>query len=186
MKERRTARKTESLAGQLLLAHPVLRDPHFRRTVVLLSGHDADGAMGVVLNRPLDKQLGEINAEFALGPLAGVPLYYGGPVEPEQLIIVTWQWIAADHAFQLHFGVEVEQAAALVGTPGVTLRAFLGYAGWSKGQLENEMKHDTWLVSTVEGEILGQSDGVALWRQILGSINPELKLMADEPDDPTV
>ncbi|MES1195250.1 MAG: YqgE/AlgH family protein, partial [Opitutus sp.] len=60
------------------------------------------------------------------------------------------------------------------------------YAGWSKGQLENEMKHDTWLVSTVEGEILGQSDGVALWRQILGSINPELELMADEPDDPTV
>jgi putative transcriptional regulator len=186
MKERRTARKTKTFAGQLLLAHPVLRDPHFRRTVVLLSGHDADGAMGVVLNRPLDKQLGEINAEFATGPLAGVPLYYGGPVEPEQLIIVTWQWIEADHAFQLHFGVEVEKAEALVGTPGLTMRAFLGYSGWSKGQLENEMKQDTWIVTPVEGDWLIKHDGVALWRSLIGHLDPELKVMADAPDDPTV
>ena len=60
MRERRTARKSPTLAGQLLLAHPVLRDPNFRRTVVLLSGHDAEGAMGVVLNRPLGKQLGDL------------------------------------------------------------------------------------------------------------------------------
>lgn len=186
MKERRTARKIDSLAGQLLLAHPALRDPNFKRTVILLSAHSGEGAMGVVLNRPLDKQLGELNTAFAFGPLAGVPVYAGGPVEPEQLIIVSWQWLEADHAFQLHFGIEPDKAAELVGSPGVTLRAFLGYAGWSKGQLENEMKQDTWLVTTVEGEILGQSDGIALWRQILASIDPELKLLADEPDDPTV
>ena len=186
MKERRTARKTDSLAGQLLLAHPALREPGFKRTVILLSAHNADGAMGVVLNRPLDKQLGELNSEFAFGPLAGVPIYAGGPVEPEQLIIVSWQWLETDHAFQLHFGIEPAQAAELVGSPGVTLRAFLGYAGWGKGQLENEMKHDTWLVTPVEGEILGKNDGVALWRQILGAIDPDLKLQAGEPEDPTV
>jgi len=184
MKERRTARKTDSLAGQLLLAHPALGEANFKRTVILLSAHDGDGAMGVVLNRPLDQQLGELNTGFAFGPLAGVPVYAGGPVEPGQLIIVSWQWLEADHAFQLHFGIEPEKAAELVGSPHVTLRAFLGYAGWGKGQLENELKHDTWLVSTVEGEILGKSDGVALWRQILGSIDPELKLLAGEPDDP--
>lgn len=186
MKERRAAKKSDTLAGQLLLAHPALRDPNFRRSVILLSAHSAEGAMGVVLNRPLDKQLGELNSEFAFGPLAGVPIYAGGPVEPEQLIIVSWQWLEEESAFQLHFGVEPEQAAEMVGTPGITLRAFVGYSGWGKGQLENEMKHDTWLVSTVEGEILGQADGTALWRQILGSLDPELKLLADEPDDPTV
>ncbi len=186
MKERRTARKTDSLAGQLLLAHPALGDSNFRRTVILLSAHNSDGAMGVVLNRPMDRKLGELNPAFALGALAGVPVYAGGPVEPEQLIIVSWQWLETDHAFQLHFGIEPAQAAELVGSPGVTLRAFLGYAGWTKGQLENEMKHDTWLATTVEGEILGHSDGVALWRQILGSIDPELKFLANEPDDPTV
>ena len=186
MKERRTARKNKTLAGHLLLAHPVLRDPHFRRTVVLLSGHDADGAMGVVLNRPLDKQLGELNAEFALSPLAGVPLYYGGPVEPEQLIIVTWQWIEVDHAFQLHFGVEVEKAVELVGTPGLAMRAFLGYSGWTNGQLENEMKHDTWIATPVEGDWLLKHDGITLWRNLLGHLEPELKVLADAPEDPTL
>jgi putative transcriptional regulator len=186
MKERRSPRKAPCLAGQLLLAHPVLRDDNFRRTVVLLSSHNAEGAMGVVLNRPLDRQLGELNAEFALSPLAGVPLYYGGPVEPDQLIIVTWHWIPAEQAFQLHFGVEVEKATAMMGTPGVTMRAFLGYAGWTKGQLENEMSHDTWIVTPVEGDWLIKHDGVPLWRGLLTHLQPELKVLADAPDDPTV
>lgn len=186
MKERRTARKSASLAGQLLLAHPALRDPNFRRTVVLLSVHNADGAMGVVLNRPLDQKLGDLNSAFALGPLAGVPVYAGGPVEPQQLVIVSWEWLKEDSAFQLHFGIEPDKAAELVGSPGVTLRAFLGYAGWSQGQLENEMKHDTWMATTVEGEILGQADGIGLWRQLLVALDPELRLLAEEPDDPTV
>jgi putative transcriptional regulator len=186
MRERRTNRKPRSFAGQLLLAHPGLRDPNFRRTVILLSVHNADGAMGVVLNRPLDQQLGELNSEFALGPLAGVPVYCGGPVEPEQLIIVSWQWLKAENAFQLHFGLEPEKAAELIGTPGITLRAFLGYSGWSQGQLENEMQHDTWLATVVAGGELAHRDGIPLWRAILGSLDPELKLLAEEPEDPTV
>jgi putative transcriptional regulator len=186
MKERRTARKSPTLAGQLLLAHPVLRDPNFRRTVVLLSGHDAQGAMGVVLNRPLGKQLGELNAEFAVGPLAGVPLYAGGPVDHEHLIIVTWQWIPSEQAFQLTFGVELDRAVELIGRPGLTMRAFLGYSGWGQGQLENEMKHDTWLVTPVEGDWLIKHDGVALWRRLIAHTEPDLKVLADAPDDPTV
>ncbi len=186
MRERRSTRKAETFAGQLLLAHPGLRDANFRRTVILLSVHNADGAMGVVLNRPLDRQLGELNAEFALGPLAGVPVYCGGPVEPEQLIIVSWQWIEPENAFQLHFGIEPEKAAELIGSPGVTLRAFLGYSGWSKGQLENELKHATWLVTVVAGTELVRLDTVPLWRSILVRVDPELKLLAEEPEDPTV
>lgn len=186
MKERRTARKPPSLAGQLLLANPVLRDPNFRRTVVLLSGHDADGAMGVVLNRPLGRQLGELNTDFAVSPLAGVPLYAGGPVDPEHLIIVTWQWIPAEQAFQLNFGVEVSQAGELIGRPGLTMRAFLGYSGWSKGQLEHELRRDTWLTTPVQGDWLIKLDGVPLWRSLLVHLEPGLKVLADAPDDPTV
>ena len=186
MKERRHRPKSESLAGQLLLAHPALRDPNFRRSVILLSVHNGDGAMGVVLNRPLDKQLGELNTAFALGPLAGVPVYCGGPVSPDQLIIVSWQWLTEDNAFQLHFGIDPEQAAGLIGTAGVTFRAFLGYAGWTKGQLEDEMKHATWFATMVAGGQLEKQDGTSLWRSMLGSIDPELKLLAYEPDDPAV
>src|SRR3954469_9579990 len=112
MRERRKVTK-DTLAGSLLLAHPAMRDPNFKRSVVLLSAHNDEGAMGVVLNRPLGKQLAEINSEFAFGPLAGVPLYSGGPVEPEQLILVSWQWLEEESAFQLYFGIEPEKAAEL-------------------------------------------------------------------------
>ena len=186
MKERRNGTEPISLAGQLLLAHPVLRDPNFRRSVILLSVHNPDGAMGVVLNRPLDKQLGELNADFAAGPLAGVPLYFGGPVSPEQLIIVSWQWLETENAFQLHFGLDPEIAASQVGTPGLTFRAFLGYSGWSKGQLENEIFQDTWLTRLVEGAELEKNDGATLWRRLVSAIAPELKLLANEPDDPAM
>jgi putative transcriptional regulator len=186
MKPRRTMKNRESLAGQLLLAHPVLRDGNFRRTVILLSAHNEEGAMGVVLNRPLDKQLGEINAEFASSQLAGVPVYFGGPVDPDQLIIVSWQWLEHEGAFQMHFGIDPDQAAELVGTPGLVLRAFVGYSGWSKGQLEEELLRDTWFVTNIEGDQLEKAEGIRLWQSILGGMTPELKLLADEPEDPTL
>ena len=138
MRERRQSEK-DSIAGSLLLAHPSLRDPNFRRAVVLMSVHNAEGAMGVVLNRPLGKRLGQLNGEFALGALAGVPLFSGGPVQTEQLLLVAWQNQA--DGFRLHFGIEPDRAGQLATEEGTELRAFLGYSGWSGGQLEKELKH---------------------------------------------
>src|ERR1041385_4734972 len=103
MRERRKVTK-DTLAGSLLLAHPAMRDPNFRHSVVLMSAHNAEGAMGVVLNRPLGKRLGELSGDFALGPLAGVPLFKGGPVQTDQLVLVAWQ--VHPEGFRLHFGVD--------------------------------------------------------------------------------
>ena len=111
MRERRKTTK-QSIAGSLLLAHPAMKDPNFRRSVVLMSAHNAEGAMGVVMNRPLGKRLGELNGEFALGALAGVPVFTGGPVQPKQLLLVAWQDRA--DGFQLHFGIEPDKAAQLL------------------------------------------------------------------------
>lgn len=177
-------RRAESLAGQLLLAHPVLKDTNFRRAVVLLSEHDADGALGVVLNRPLGRNLGDLAADFALGPLAKVPLYTGGPVEPEKLLLAGWRWRAKTHEFELHFGLEPDRAEELLASGEATVRAFLGYAGWSGGQLETEMKQQTWFVAGPADYNLASADGPALWRLVLGSLDPQLKLLADEPEDP--
>ena len=94
----------ETTAGSLLLAHPSLRDPNFRRSVVLMSLHNAEGAMGVVLNRPAGKALAELSGEFALTPLAKVPVFLGGPVQPAQLVLAAWQ--SRPEGFRLHFGVE--------------------------------------------------------------------------------
>ena len=181
MRERRPGTK-ESLAGQLLLAHPSMRDPNFRRSVVLMSAHNAEGAMGVVLNRPLGKRLGELNGEFALGALAGVPLFQGGPVQTDQLLLAAWQ--SREDGFRMHFGLEPDKALELVAEDGAEVRAFLGYSGWSAGQLENEMKHNTWLVAEVPEDLLTSGSDVALWRHIVGGLGLDWRLAADEPDEP--
>jgi len=182
MRERGKA--TLSMAGSLLLAHPTMRDPNFHRTVVMLSAHGEDGAMGLVLNRPMRKLLGELNDEFAASSLAGVPIYKGGPVQTEQLILAAWQQDPFGDGFKLYFGIDANKAEALQNEDGVRLRAFLGYSGWTKGQLENELLHNTWVVTPVIAELIDREDGQGLWRAILGSLSPEWKLLAGEPEDP--
>jgi len=177
--------KSEWLAGSLLLAHPKLRDPNFARAVVLMSLHNAEGAMGVVLNRPLDKTLSDLGPEFSRSELASVPLYCGGPVNPEQLILVAWQTTSYDGTFKLYFGLDPKKLQQLMSETVVEVRAFLGYSGWSAGQLESEMQQSTWLVSPVPAELLGRLDGVGLWKRIVGGLSPEWRMLADEPEDPS-
>ena len=173
-----------NLAGSLLLAHPAMRDPNFHRSVVLLSTHGDEGAMGVVLNRPMGKILGDLNAQFAASSLSAVPIYQGGPVQTEQLILAAWQPDILGTGYRLYFGIDVDKAEVLQREEGVRLRAFLGYSGWSKGQLENELRQNTWVVSPVGPDLLQGEDGQGLWRSILAGLSPEWRLMAGEPEDP--
>lgn len=176
----RTSRET--LAGSLLLAHPAMKDPNFRRSVVLMSSHNAEGAMGVVLNRPMGKRLGELSGDFALSTLAGVPLFHGGPVQNEQLVLAAWQ-VRSD-GFRLHFGIDPEKAEQLLAEEGTHVRGFLGYSGWSAGQLENEMRLRTWVVADVPEDLLSHAQDESLWRTVLSREGAEWRLLAGEPDDP--
>ncbi|MEN9842133.1 MAG: hypothetical protein RL376_1933 [Verrucomicrobiota bacterium] len=174
-----------SLAGRLLLAHPVLKDENFRRTAVLISSHDAEGAMGVVLNRPLAKRLGELGGDFALGPLAQVPVFDGGPVARRQIILCAWRRHAGDEEnYELLFGLDRERAHDLAGQEGVQLRAYLGHAGWTGGQLEGELERDTWVIAELETDVIEFPADETLWRRVLGGIDAQWRLLADEPDEP--
>lgn len=183
-----SANDDESLAGTLLLAHPVLRDRTFRRTAILMSSHDEQGAMGVVLNRPLHKRLADFGGDFAFGPLSEVPVFDGGPVAKRQLILCAWRPHPVEEGegegVQLLFGLDPQRAAELVGQEGVQLRAFLGYAGWSGGQLEGELERETWVVADLEPEIIHHRPDETLWRRALGELDPQWRLLAGEPDDP--
>lgn len=183
MRER--GNKTDWLAGSLLLAHPKLRDPNFARAVVLLSLHNNEGAMGVVLNRPMGKTLADLGPEFGRSELAKVPVYCGGPVNPAQLLLVAWQTTSFDGTFKLYFGLDPQKLQELMDETTLEVRAFLGYSGWSAGQLEGEMKGNTWLVSPVPAELLGRLDGEDLWRRVVGGISPEWRVIVDEPEDPS-
>ena len=149
-----------------------------------MSAHNAEGAMGVVLNRPLGKRLGELSGDFALGPLASIPLFTGGPVQKEQLVLAAWQ--LRDDGFRLHFGIEPDKAQQLLSEEGTQVRGFLGYSGWSAGQLEKEMKVHTWIVADVPEDLLTHSQDESLWRTVLAREGAEWRLLAEEPEDPGV
>ncbi len=176
-----------SLAGKLLLAHPALTDKNFRRTVVLLAAHTpADGAMGVILNRPTGRTLGDATEGFAASPLAGIPLYEGGPVDTGRVLFAAWRWEASQRRLRLQFGIDRDAAVTLLRESTDTrVRAFLGHSGWTAGQLEDEIRADGWIVTGPGAAFADEKlDGPALWRSLLPGISPELRLLADSPDEP--
>jgi putative transcriptional regulator len=177
-----------SIAGSLLLAHPGLLDENFRRSVVLISAHSqGDGALGVIINRPLEQTLGEMHGEFAYGPLAGVKLYRGGPVSPEQMLLSAWQWNEEAGIFRLHFGINADKATELLETePNTEVRGFLGYAGWTGGQLEGELKQKAWVVAPIDDPGFQEEHGEELWKHLLGRVKPELFFQSEAPEDPSV
>src|SRR6059036_2601665 len=126
-----------SLAGSLLVAHPNMLDPNFRRTVLFISEHDpGEGALGVVINRPLDRQVADLVTEKPPAGLAEVPVFLGGPVGKNQLMFAAFEWNQGD-GVKLRHNVGLEKASAAAGEKKlVTLCAFVGYAGWGAGQLE--------------------------------------------------
>jgi len=178
----RANRGKDTLAGSLLVAHPALRDPNFRRAVVLMSSHGPEGAMGVVVNRPLERRLGDVQGEFALGPLGATPLFSGGPVQPDRLILVVWQ--TRSDGFRLHFAVDPDKAIQLMAEEGTCVRGYLGYSGWSAGQLENELKQSTWVVTEAKTDLFDRPADSTLWQAVLGDEGDDWRLLADEPDDP--
>jgi putative transcriptional regulator len=182
MREHTATARRRCLAGSLLVARPELVEGTFRHSVILMSNHTREGAMGVILNRPLGKTLGEMDGDYALGPLANVPVFEGGPVQTDQMILAAWR--LQDGGFQLHFGLDPAKATALAAEENMVLRAFLGYSGWSGGQLEGELRRATWVTTAIPPDLMRHDHDETLWRAVLRTVSWEWKIMAEGPDDP--
>lgn len=171
------------IAGSLMLAHPHLKDPNFVRSVVLMTAHEDEGSLGVVVNRSAGMNLGEVDSSFSKYGLSDVPLYVGGPVASDQLILAGWKVDPIFNEVQLHFGLDPEKAQAKrEEDPDFKLRAFRGYAGWQRDQLEGELSDNAWVVSQMDGGALIEFEGDALWRHVIMNINLELGLMSMAPE----
>src|SRR5262249_10776230 len=143
-----------SLAGSLLVAHPNMLDPNFRRTVLFISAHDTvDGALGVIFNRPLGKQVGDLVNDVPPDGLADVTVLLGGPVGKNQLMFAAFEW-EPGAGLKLNHNVGVDEAHERIGEDPTSIRAFVGYAGWSAGQLEAEMKQKAWILQRPTRESL--------------------------------
>jgi putative transcriptional regulator len=177
------------LKGRLLIANPAMPDPNFHRTVVLMLEHTAEGALGVVLNRPSDTEVGGALPQW--GSLAVEPpvVFVGGPVEPTAAICLAeveeeptrerWQPVLGELG-TLDLSAD---EADLLGRVRA-LRVFAGYAGWSGGQLETELEAGAWFVVDAEaGDALG-SRPAQLWHDILRRQDGWLAALAAYPEDP--
>ena len=179
-----------STEGRLLVAAPALIDPSFDRTVVLMLEHNADGAIGLVLNRPTD--LGVEDALSHWAPVAAVPgaVFDGGPVDPETAFCLALVSVASP---------EVQGWKPVVGrigladldvdpfdiAPGIEAsRVFCGYAGWSAGQLERELREEAWFVVDAQPNDAITDDPESLWEVVLRRQRGPLAWVSGFPDDP--
>ncbi|WP_338069645.1 YqgE/AlgH family protein [Rhodovarius crocodyli] len=181
------------LTGQLLIATPAMQDPRFAQTVICLCAHSADGAMGLVLNRPLDsfafedllQQLGITPAP----PARAIRMVSGGPVEGGRGFVLhspEWQTDGTlpvpggpdREGAALTASVEVLKAIAEGNGPRDCLLA-LGYAGWGPGQLEGEIAANAWLTVPADADLLFGSKPEATWRQALAKLKVDPLLLSD-------
>jgi len=175
----------ESLQGQLLISSPALVDPNFRRTVVLITHHDEEGAMGLVLTRPSDMRVSDAVPEFADLPGADGVVHVGGPVQPEAIMALA-EFEDADDALAPVVGtVGFVSAESDVGELSIQrLRVFAGYSGWGAGQLEAELEEPSWIVARAEPGDAFADDPDELWRTVLQRKGGKFALIASMPFDP--
>ncbi len=184
--------------GDLLVATPVLLDPNFERTVVLLLDVDADGALGVVLNRPSLAPVGEILPDW--GDLADAPavLFQGGPVGTDSALAVgassTFGTDPSSDIEPMGFRrlyddvglVDLDTPVQLAGPTLSHLRVFAGYAGWAEEQLREEIRSGSWYVVPSTAADLFGPDPVGLWQRVLRRQPGALALVSTRPDDPSL
>jgi putative transcriptional regulator len=176
----------DSLAGKLLVSSPSLLDPNFRRTVVLMTHHDAEGAMGLVLSRPSPLSVADTVPNLADFPGADC-IYVGGPVQTD-VIVALVELEVPDY--------EVPPIVGNVGyLPGegetddleiARVRVFAGYSGWGPGQLEEEMAEPSWIVVRAEPDDVFAADPDELWRTVLHRKGGKYALIATMPFDPSL
>jgi putative transcriptional regulator len=179
----------ETLRGQLLIASPALVDPNFHRAVVLITEHAEEGAMGVVLNRPSPTFVEEAVPELAALAGGDAPVFVGGPVQTEALIVLAEfrdrsaaALIVVADVGLVSADMETESLAAATRRA----RVFAGYAGWGPGQLEAEIEEEAWIIEApVPGELFA-ADAEGLWTTVLERKGGSYALLARMPLDPSL
>jgi putative transcriptional regulator len=180
----------EARAGMLLLATPALIDPNFAESVVLLLDVDADGALGVVLNRPSVVRVGDVLDGWSSVVAEPDVLFRGGPVGTEGALAVALLRDPEDvpvgfRPFDGRLGlVDLDTPVELLEGGLDGLRIFAGYAGWGAAQLEGEIEEGSWYVVPGLADDLFRPDTQDLWRDVLRRQPGELAWHATRPADP--
>ena len=174
--------------GKLLVSEPFLPDPNFERTIILMCEHNEDGSFGFVLNKPSLSKVAEVLDD--LNKFEGMA-FVGGPVQQDTL-----QYIHRipniEHAVEIMEGVfwggNFEKICLLVETNQISeadVKFFLGYSGWTAGQLNEELKENTWIVSDqLDASLIFETDAEIMWQKALKLMGGRFSIYSNYPVDP--
>lgn len=170
--------------GQLLIAEPFLLDPNFKRGVILLCDHQKDGSFGFILNKPIDMGINDLIASF---PTFESEVYYGGPVQTDTIHYLHTKGDLLNNSVEVlsgvYWGGDFEQLKELVQRDEIQpneIRFYVGYSGWSAGQLELEQKVFSWMVADGHEDYVFQKNKY-LWKDVLQEQGGTYSIIAQMP-----
>jgi putative transcriptional regulator len=176
-----------SLKGQLLLDSGQLSGSFFHRAVVLICHHDAEGALGLILNQPTENKVGDVVAADLSEGLKEESLFIGGPVQTNALTYLhTDAYLDEANVLpNLSMGHSLDDLQEISDgfSPTKQIRCYAGYAGWEGGQLEGEMKRKAWVMHPASVELVFSNAPTGLWKGILKEKGWKYRLLAEMPED---
>jgi putative transcriptional regulator len=179
---------TEAGPGILLISDPFLKDPNFHRTVVFLCEHRDEGSFGFVLNKNHDYEIGDL-----IKDAEGIrfPVYEGGPVQKDTLHFLHQCPELIPGGLEvvdgIYWGGDFENVLELLRSKQIgkkDIRFFLGYSGWSDGQLDSELKEKSWITRAASRALVFNLDSQETWKAALGELGGEYSQMTNYPSDP--
>lgn len=179
------------IQGSLLISEPFMLDPNFERSVVLLCEHNEDGTVGLVLNNKSHLLISDLVQDVSSNDF---PLYLGGPVESNVLFFLhrAYDKILSGTSVtdEIYWGGDFERIVELINNGDLRpdeIKFFLGYSGWSFGQLDNEIEQNSWAVHhNFSPTLTFVSEGEDLWKQALISLGPKYAHVAQFPKSPNL
>lgn len=180
--------RIKARAGRLLISEPFMQDPYFKRSVIFLTEHNENGSFGLILNKPIPMYL---NEAIENAPVFDSRLALGGPVQKETLHYLHQLGDRIPNSKKVmegvYWGGDFETIKELMLSGDIKpneIRLFVGYAGWSEGQLKNEMESKSWIVARASKEILFTQKPEKLWSDVLQGMGDPFAYMVNLPEDP--
>jgi len=176
-----------NLSNHFLIAMPTLQDANFYRTVAYICEHDDEGAMGIIINRPLDLELADILEQMEISPdtpnAIHQPIFSGGPVQPERGFVLHPTGQSWDATNQVTSDISITTSkdilhAIAAGTGPEHSLVALGYAGWGAGQLEQELSENAWLSGPADAEIIFSHPPEQRWKAAAQLLGVDLNLIS--------
>jgi putative transcriptional regulator len=174
--------------GKILISEPFLPDTFFNRSIVYLTDHTAEGSVGFILNKKLDIKVCDAVTGFEGW---NESLNMGGPVAPDTLHYLHQMGDKIPKSVRIDenifWGGDIDIIRKLIQTGTIQqsqIRFFLGYSGWSAGQLERELKENSWVIAKVRSDIIMNKRGIDAWKDVLKSFKNKYRIWADFPESP--